>query len=84
MKNMNVPDVLIVGGGVIGLTTAYYLARDGVRVTLVDSGEIGRQASWAGAGILTPGDSAFAQTPMDQLRTHSFKLYPQTICSPSR
>src|SRR5262245_43592158 len=29
-------EVLIIGGGVIGLTTAYFLARDGARVTIVD------------------------------------------------
>ncbi|MGL4551696.1 MAG: glycine oxidase ThiO [Gemmataceae bacterium] len=76
MNPMSVPDVLIVGGGVIGLTTAYYLARDGVRVTLVEAGEVGRQASWAGAGILTPGDPERARTPADRLRTVSVGLYP--------
>ena len=77
MDRMSIPDVLIVGGGVIGLTTAYYLARDGVRVTLVEAGEIGRQASWAGAGILVPGDPARARTPIDQLRARSVALYPE-------
>ena len=43
------PDVLIVGGGVIGLTTAYYLARDGVLghrprpVDARDGGLLGRR-----------------------------------------
>jgi len=48
-------DVLIIGGGVIGLSTALRLADDGVSVTIVDRGEIGREASWAGAGMLPPG-----------------------------
>jgi glycine oxidase len=77
MEHMSIPDVLIVGGGVIGLTTAYHLARDGLRVSLVEAGEIGRQASWAGAGILVPGDPDRARTPIDQLRTRSVALYPE-------
>jgi glycine oxidase len=71
------PDVLILGGGVIGLTTAWYLAGEGARVALVDKGEIGRQASWAGAGIIPPADVRFAHTPFDLLRAHSNRLYPE-------
>jgi glycine oxidase len=68
-------DVLIIGGGVIGLTTAWYLAGEGVKVTLVEKGEIGRQASWAGAGILPPVDLRHAHTAIDRLRAHSLKLH---------
>src|SRR5262245_3412159 len=71
------PDVVIVGGGVIGLTTAWYLAGEGVGVTVVDQGEIGRQASWAGAGIVPPVDLRHARTPIEQLRAHSVRLYPE-------
>jgi glycine oxidase len=70
------PDVLILGGGVIGLTTAYYLARAGARCTVVDQGDLGRQASWAGAGIIPSGDPRKARTPYDQLRVFSSRLYP--------
>jgi len=69
-------DILIVGGGVIGLTAAYFLAREGVRVEVVDKGDFGREASWAGAGILPPGNPAHARTPFDQLRAHSAALFP--------
>lgn len=48
-------DVLIVGGGVIGGSIAWSLARRGVSVTLVEAGRIGRGASWAAAGVLAPG-----------------------------
>jgi glycine oxidase len=67
-------DVLILGGGVIGLTTAYYLARAGVRVQLLDQSDFGQEASWAGAGILPPGNPACARTPFDQLRAHSVTM----------
>jgi len=70
------PDVLVLGGGVIGLTTAYFLAREGVRVTLLDKGDFGQEASWAGAGILPPGNPAHARSPVDQLRAHSSALFP--------
>ncbi|HBI42294.1 MAG TPA: glycine oxidase ThiO [Planctomycetales bacterium] len=69
-------DVLIVGGGVIGLTTAYFLAQEGVRVTLIDKGDFGREASWAGAGIIPPGDSRRAIAPIDHLRSLSSEMYP--------
>src|SRR5262249_59632935 len=70
------PDVLVLGGGVIGLTTAYFLAREGVAVAVVDKGDFGQEASWAGAGIVPPGDPAHARTPFDRLRAHSVALYP--------
>jgi glycine oxidase len=69
-------DVLVIGGGVIGLTTAYFLARDGVRVTVVERGEMGREASWAGAGIIPPGNPDRAVHPGDRLRALSAKMYP--------
>jgi glycine oxidase len=69
-------DVLIIGGGVIGLTTAYYLAQAKVRVHVVDKGDFGRQASWAGAGIIPPAHPDHARTPFDRLRALSCSLYP--------
>ncbi|MGH7170972.1 MAG: glycine oxidase ThiO [Gemmataceae bacterium] len=70
------PDVLILGGGVIGLTTAWFLSEAGVRVALVDKGDFGQQASWAGAGIISPGNLEHAGTAMDQLRARSAALFP--------
>ncbi len=70
------PDVLIVGGGVIGLTAAHYLAEAGVTVAVYDRTDLGQQASWAGAGILTPADPQHAQSPGDPLRALSYGAYP--------
>jgi D-amino-acid dehydrogenase len=50
---MAAADVVVVGGGLVGAATAFELARDGARVTLVDRHDTGR-ASDAGAGILSP------------------------------
>ena len=50
--------VVVVGGGVIGLTTAYQLAVDGARVTLVDARRTGRGAAEVNAGWVCPAESA--------------------------
>jgi glycine oxidase len=71
------PDVVIVGGGVIGLTVAYYLAKAGASATLLDRGHFGREASWAGAGIIPPGNAARAATPFDRLRAISSASFPE-------
>ncbi|WP_110669114.1 glycine oxidase ThiO [Salinicola halophilus] len=47
-------DFLIVGGGVIGMMTALQLGDAGHSVTLIERGECGREASWAGGGIVSP------------------------------
>jgi glycine oxidase len=48
-------DVVIIGGGVIGLTIARALAQRGVReVMLIERGRLGAEASWAAGGILAP------------------------------
>jgi glycine oxidase len=69
-------EVMILGGGVIGLTTAFFLAQEGARVAVLDKGDFGREASWAGAGIIPPGVSRRARTPIDCLRALSSELYP--------
>lgn len=45
---------LIIGAGVVALTTAQRLLLQGAKVTLLESGEVGRESSWAGGGILAP------------------------------
>src|SRR5262245_8392874 len=70
-------DFCILGGGVIGLTTAYFLAKGGGRVIVLDKGECGQEASWAGAGILPPSKLGQAQTPFERLRALSAALFPE-------
>ena len=57
-------DVVIVGGGVIGLSIALALAREGVRPTVLDRREMGREASWAGAGLIPPQADNPARPPL--------------------
>jgi D-amino-acid dehydrogenase len=51
-----VDDVIVIGGGIVGASAAFRLARSGARVTLVDRADTG-QATAAGAGIISPGTS---------------------------
>jgi glycine oxidase len=71
------PDVAIIGGGIIGLTSAYFLAKTGVSVAVYDRGDFGKEASWAGAGILPPGNPERAATPADKLRGLGSQRFPQ-------
>jgi glycine oxidase len=69
-------DVVIVGGGVIGLSIAYALARQGLVPTVVDRRDLGREASWAGAGLIPPAGERTAAHPRVALRSWSARLYP--------
>jgi glycine oxidase len=69
-------DVIVIGGGVIGLSIAVELAGQGVVVALLEQGDFGREASWAGAGILPPGNLEGAETPEAQLRALSHFVWP--------
>src|SRR5262245_66355707 len=71
------PDVAVVGGGIIGLTSAYFLAKAGLSVEVFDRGDLGKEASWAGAGILPPGNPAGAATPIDKLRAIGSVRFPE-------
>jgi len=71
------PDVVIVGGGVIGLSIAYALAREGIASTVLDRRELGREASWAGAGLIPPVTEIRPESlhPTVRLRSWSAELF---------
>lgn len=46
--------VVIIGGGIIGLSTAYYLRKEGYQVTVVDKSNFTKGASYVNAGYITP------------------------------
>jgi D-amino-acid dehydrogenase len=55
--------VAVIGGGVIGLATAWSVARRGGDVTVVERDRCGEGASWGNAGWVTPGLSAPIPAP---------------------
>jgi len=54
MDQQNKGSVLIIGGGIAGLCSAYYLLQDGWKVTLLDSGDLKDNCSYGNAGMLVP------------------------------
>jgi len=72
-------DAVVAGGGLVGASIALELARAGLRVGLFDRGEMGREASWAGAGILSPAPESAAMIPLVELGKASMALYPEFV-----
>jgi glycine oxidase len=72
-------DVAIAGGGLIGASIALELARAGLRVGVFDRQEPGQEASWAGAGILSPAPEGASMIPLVPLAKASMALYPEFV-----
>ena len=69
-------DVLVIGGGVIGLSIAWRAAQRGMRVTVADP-EPGGGASRAAAGMITPiSEAAYAEKELFRLGRESQRRYP--------
>jgi glycine oxidase len=58
---------LVIGGGIIGSSVAWRLAREGVNVTVLERGRLGQEASWAAAGMIAPQAEAHAPGPFFDL-----------------
>jgi glycine oxidase len=74
-----IPDTIVIGGGIIGASVAWKLARSGLRVTLVDAGSVGGEASWAGAGMLAPGGEIVSRERWLDLALDSMRAYPDFV-----
>jgi len=71
-------DAIIIGAGIIGLSLAIELHKQGLRVLLVEKGEPGREASWAAGGMLVdfPGET---RPKLQELATASARMYPEFV-----
>jgi glycine oxidase len=71
-------DVIVVGAGIIGLSLAIELNKQGLRVLVVEKDEPGREASWAAGGMLCDFPS---ETPpgLRELATASARMYPEFV-----
>jgi glycine oxidase len=72
-------DVIIAGGGVIGASIAWRLARNRLRVLLLDASKIGSEASSAAAGMLTPGGEFEHPSPLLDFAIQSLAKYASFI-----
>ncbi|MFZ0520199.1 MAG: glycine oxidase ThiO [Candidatus Acidiferrales bacterium] len=72
-------DAVIVGGGVIGAAIAFELAGEKLRVLVIDRQAPGREASWAAAGMLSPGPDSPEAVPLVPLGQESLRLYPEFV-----
>jgi D-amino-acid dehydrogenase len=69
---------LVIGGGVIGLTQAYHLAREGESVTVIDARATGLGASKVNAGWICPAESAPVPGPGVVLKSMKWMLRPDS------
>jgi glycine oxidase len=72
-------DVAIVGGGLIGASVAFELATENLRVVVIDRQKPGQEASWAAAGMLSPGPHSPEDESLTPLAKESLRLYPEFI-----
>jgi len=71
-------DAIIIGAGIIGLSLAIELHKQGLRVLVVEKGEPGREASWAAGGMLV--DFPLETKPaLRELATASARMYPEFV-----
>ncbi|MDX1439900.1 MAG: glycine oxidase ThiO, partial [Rubricoccaceae bacterium] len=71
-------DVAVIGGGIIGLSTAWRLMQRGYSVEVFEAREIGKQASWSAAGMLSPAaEIGFEELDLYRLGRESLRRWPR-------
>ena len=70
---MDSADVVVIGAGVSGLTSAYYLAKAGKDVVVVDKGTVGGEASGRNGGMIS---ERVDEPPMIPMAVESLKIWP--------
>src|SRR5215813_5241669 len=72
---LRTPDVLVIGGGVVGCAVAHAAARAGLSVVLAERGALGGEASSAAAGVLAVASGSDLDGPRLDLRRASLALF---------
>ena len=69
---------IVIGGGIIGASAAFHLARDGVKTTLIDRADPGN-ATYAGAGIVAPGTAGDFPPATVEFTKHAVRYFPPLL-----
>ena len=80
----NVSDVVIVGGGIVGIATAYFLAKAGVKSTVIERDAVGSHASGFAYGGLSPtgdSDTSGQLLPDAQVSSEGMRLHREFATS---
>ena len=72
-------DVVVIGAGVVGCSVAYYLAREGVNVTILEQEAIGSGASAHATGSLSLLGAEFSPGPSFQIARASSSEFQQIV-----
>ena len=72
-------NVIVIGGGIIGCSVAYYLARSGARVRLFDKEAIGSGASAHATGSLSLLGAEFTEGPSFQFALNAYREFPPLV-----
>lgn len=76
-------DAIIVGGGLMGMLTARSLHQAGLKVMIIDQGELGSESTWAGGGIVSPLYPWRYPAAVSQLARYGQQRYP-ALCETLR
>lgn len=72
-------DAAVIGGGTIGCAIAWRLGQRGLRVVVVERGEMGREASWAAGGMIAPSAEANYADAFFELAIASRAMYADFV-----
>src|SRR5688500_9415746 len=73
------PDVIVVGGGVVGCAVAFFLAREGLAVALLERDSLAAHASGAAAGMLAPICESDGTGPLFEFGLESLRMFPGLV-----
>ena len=80
---MRAPDMIVVGGGVVGASVAFHLAREGISVSLLERDGLAAGASGAAAGMLAPIGEAASPGPLLRLGLMALRGF-EALCGELR